>query len=174
MVKLYLRFCDLLVRAARVAVIILVAAMTANVLLAVFFRYVMGNALSWSEETARYMMVWMGFLGTGVALREGSHVAMTLFLDKAGPSLRPLMLQVIRGLSLVFLVAVIWAGAVLAISISSQVTPVLRISMAWPYLAIPVGCFLIACETIALMVADIGGQAGASALPAQGARSDPC
>jgi TRAP-type transport system small permease protein len=167
MVKLYLRFCDGLVRAAQVAVIVLVAAMTANVLLAVFCRYVLGNGLSWSEETSRYLMIWMGFLGTGVALREGSHVAMTFFLDKAGPWLRRLMLQAIRGLSLIFLGGVIWGGAVLALSISSQVTPVLRISMAWPYLAIPVGCLLIACEMIALMLADPDGRAGAP-LPGSG------
>lgn len=152
--KSYLRFCDTLVRAAQVAVMGLVAAMTVIILLGVFFRYVLGNALPWTEETSRYLMIWMGFLGTGVALREGSHVAMSLFLDMTAPPLRRMMTQVIRCLSLFFLIGVIWAGGILVWSISSQITPVLRISMAWPYLAIPVGCLLIALEMVALMLAD--------------------
>ena len=152
--KSYLRFCDTLIWAAQMAVITLVAAMTVIVLLGIFFRYVIGNALPWTEETSRYLMIWMGFLGTGVALREGSHVAMSLFLDKAPPPLRRVMTQVIHCLSLFFLIGVIWAGGVLAWTISSQITPVLRISMAWPYLAIPVGCLLIALEMVALMLAD--------------------
>ena len=154
----YLQFCDVLIRVAKVAVMVLVAAMTANVLLGVFCRYILGSALSWTEETARYMMIWMGFLGTGVALREGSHVAMSLFLDKAPPPLRRVMIRVIRGLSLFFLLSVIWAGGILVTLISSQVTPVLRISMAWPYLAIPVGCLLIALEMVALMLVDPEGR----------------
>jgi TRAP-type C4-dicarboxylate transport system permease small subunit len=131
--------------------------MTVNVLLAVLFRYVLGNALTWTEESSRYMMIWMGFLGTGVALRKGSHVAMSLFLDKAPLALRRVMIQVIRVLILFFLLGVIWAGGVLVASIASQSTPVLRISMAWPYLAIPVGCLLIALELVAEMLADPGG-----------------
>ena len=154
----YLQFCDALVWAAQVAVMVLVAAMTVNVLLGVFFRYVLGDALTWTEETSRYMMIWMGFLGTGVALREGSHVAMSFFLDKASPPLRRVMIQVIRGLSLFFLIGVIWAGGVLVTSISSQSTPVLRISMAWPYLAIPIGSLLIALEMVALMLVDPEGR----------------
>ncbi len=152
--KSYLRFCDTLVWAAQMAVITLVAAMTMIILLGIFFRYVLGNALPWTEETSRYLMIWMGFLGTGVALREGSHVAMSLFFDMAPPPLRRVLTQVIRCLSLLFLFGVIWAGGILVWSISAQITPVLRISMAWPYLAIPVGCLLIALEMVALMLTD--------------------
>ncbi len=154
----YLSLCHALDRMARVTVMALVAAMTAIVLLGVFFRYVLGHALPWTDEVSRYLMIWMGFLGSGVALREGSHVAMTIFLDMASPSLRRKMLLLIRCLSLGFLLSVIWAGGILVVSIRSQVSAVLRISMTWAYLAIPIGCLLIAFEMIALMMIDPEGR----------------
>ena len=146
----YLRFCDALAAASRVVVMILMAAMTVDCLLGVFFRYVVQDALTWTEETARYLMIWMGFLATGLALREGGHIALEVVLARVPPGLQRVMLTLVHLLSLAFLVAVIGAGWLLLLRVSGQRTPVLGISMMWPYLAIPVGCLLTALEVVAL------------------------
>ena len=39
----------------------------------VFFRYVLNHSLFWSEELARYILVWLTFLGASVAYRRGVH-----------------------------------------------------------------------------------------------------
>jgi TRAP-type C4-dicarboxylate transport system permease small subunit len=148
----YLRFCDLLAAVSRVVVMVLMAAMTVDCLLGVFFRYVVQDALTWTEETARYLMIWMGFLATGLALREGGHIAVEFVPERLPPAAQRGMLVVVRLLGLVFLLAVIGAGWVLLMRVSGQRTPVLGISMLWPYLAIPVGCLLTAFEMGALML----------------------
>jgi TRAP-type C4-dicarboxylate transport system permease small subunit len=148
----YLRFCDVLAEAARVAVMALMAAMTLDCILGVFFRYVVQDALTWTEESARDLMIWMGFLATGLALREGGHIAVEVVSESVPPSIQRVMLGVVRLLGLFFLVAVIGAGWVLLVRVSGQRTPVLGISMLWPYLAIPVGCLLTALEMVALML----------------------
>jgi TRAP-type C4-dicarboxylate transport system permease small subunit len=148
----YLRFCDGLAAVARVAVMVLMAAMTVDCLLGVFFRYVVQDALTWTEETARYLMIWMGFVATGLALREGGHIAVEFLPERLPPAARRATLTVVRLLGVAFLVAVIGAGWMLLVRVSGQRTPVLGISMLWPYLAIPVGCLLTALEMGALML----------------------
>ena len=166
----YLTFCDRLADAARFIVTVLMAAMTLDVLLGVFFRYVMQDALTWTEELARYVMIWMGFLGTGLALREGSHVAVEFLLESLPHGPRRAMVAVVRVLSLLVLVSVVAAGAVLLPRIRSQSTPVLAISMMWPYLAIPMGCLLTAFEMVAVMLRDPEGRGAGSPLPEPEAR----
>ena len=154
----YLQFCDGLAAAARFCVKLLMAAMTVDVLLGVFFRYVVHDALTWTEEAARYLMIWMGFLGAGLALREGNHVAVEFLVDKMYAGARRALFTFIRLLSLFFLLSVIGTGAVLLLRVRSQSTPVLAISMMWPYLAIPMGCLLTALEMVALMLRDPEGR----------------
>lgn len=51
------------------------------ILIQVFFRYVLGNALPWSEEGARFLMLWMTGLMVPTAFRQGGFVAITMILD---------------------------------------------------------------------------------------------
>jgi TRAP-type C4-dicarboxylate transport system permease small subunit len=148
----YLRFCDGVAAVSRLAVMVFMAAMTLDCILGVFFRYVVQDALTWTEETARYLMIWMGFLAMGLALREGGHIAVEMVLERMPPPVQRAMLALVRLLGIAFLLAVIGAGWVLLMRVSGQRTPVLGISMMWPYLAIPVGCLLTALEMVALML----------------------
>ena len=72
---------DAAVRWCRYGALALLAAMTAIILLQVFCRYVLNNPLSWPEEAARFMMVWMTFLVIPLAYREGLVVRMETLVD---------------------------------------------------------------------------------------------
>lgn len=50
-----------------------------DVFLQFFSRYVLGNSIAWTEEMARYMLVIVGFLGSTIAVRKGSHIAVEFF-----------------------------------------------------------------------------------------------
>ena len=73
-------------------------------------RYLTGNSLSWADEVARYSMIWLTFLGSGLALREGAHAAITNAQDALpGPlqrALRVLILLVLLG----FFGFMVWVG----------------------------------------------------------------
>lgn len=71
---------------------ILVALMVASILLQVFMRYVLNNALPWPEEAARALMIWMMALVAAPALRKGDFVAITLLPDSL-PSLLSRLLR---------------------------------------------------------------------------------
>jgi TRAP-type transport system small permease protein len=80
-----------------------VAVMVIFILIQVFFRYVLGNALPWSEEGARFLMLWMTGLMAPTAFRRGGFVSidmMVMFLPKA---IAAMLQLVLLGLSLVVL-----------------------------------------------------------------------
>ena len=58
------------------------------VFLQVLFRYVLGMAVPWTEEAARYLNIWMVFLGGAVAVAWDAHLKVTFFLDRLGGAVR--------------------------------------------------------------------------------------
>jgi TRAP-type C4-dicarboxylate transport system permease small subunit len=121
------------------------------VLAAVFWRYVLQDALVWTEEAGRYLMIWMGFLGAAVAVREGGHIAIDTLLMSLPPRLVRAVNWGIGAVSIAFLLTVVWLGLVLVSRTYVQRTPSLDISMAWPYLSLPVGSLLMAIQLAAVM-----------------------
>ena len=59
----------------------ILAVMTVIILASVFFRYVLDDALPWSEEIAKYLMVWLTFIAAPVAFRMGSLVSIQALPD---------------------------------------------------------------------------------------------
>ena len=54
--------------------IFIILMMIVLMLLQVFFRYILRSALAWSEELNRLAMVWLGFIGACIAVREREHI----------------------------------------------------------------------------------------------------
>lgn len=57
-----------------------VAVMVASILTQVVFRYILGNALAWSEELARFLMLWMTGLMAPWAWRRGGFVGIDMLV----------------------------------------------------------------------------------------------
>jgi TRAP-type C4-dicarboxylate transport system permease small subunit len=125
--------------------------MTLVVLLGVFFRYVLTAPLPWSEELARYLMVWGASLGAAVAFREGSHIAVTILVDKLHGIYGKIILKIAEIIVFIFMVIVMVEGFILAAKVSTQESPAMEISMIWPYLSIPIGCLFIVFEIPIMM-----------------------
>lgn len=53
---------------------IIVAALTVVVAMGVFFRYVLSDALPWTDEVSGYMLAWITFMGAISALERGKHI----------------------------------------------------------------------------------------------------
>ncbi|AQS47975.1 MULTISPECIES: TRAP transporter small permease [Thioclava] len=91
------RLNDILLAIGRWAGVVAVAAMVIAILIQIWFRYVLNNALPWPDEAARFCMLWMGGLMAPSAFRSGGFVA----IDMLAAMLPKL---VARGLTLVLLV----------------------------------------------------------------------
>ena len=89
-------------------------------------------------------MIWIAYLGAGLALREGRHVAIELLQDRLPIALGRKLRMAVGGMVLAFLGVVTVLGFQFAVFVWSQETPVLNIPLGIPSLAIPIGSLLFA------------------------------
>mgnify|MGYP000862982110 FL=1 len=64
------------------AVVALTVILVANLVVSIFFRYVVGQALSWPEEISLMLFAWLTLLSGSLGVRENFHVRLTLLLDR--------------------------------------------------------------------------------------------
>lgn len=69
-------------RSVDIVLALLMMVMFVTVCLQVFFRYVLEEPLSWSEELARYAFVWISFLGAAMALGQRLHFGIDYLVNK--------------------------------------------------------------------------------------------
>ncbi|ETX28093.1 TRAP transporter small permease [Roseivivax isoporae] len=131
------------VRANGWAVILILGAMPLIVGANIGLRYLTGHSLSWADEAARYLMIWMTFVGAGLALRMGAHVAITNLQDALpGPGQKLLRGALVLVL-LVFFGFMVSVGIDYAQRMQFQLTPALRVPFLYVYAAMPVGFALL-------------------------------
>ncbi len=146
------------VKANETAVVAMAAIMVILVLTNVVCRYLLGFSVVWAEEVSQYLMVWVTFLGAGLALRQGRHVAVELLQDHMAPaSKRKLRWGVLLAV-LAFLSFVTVLGVMFSWFAKDMETPVLNISMAIPYAAVPIGGLLAAIHTVLIARAFVAGE----------------
>lgn len=100
--KALVQFCDRLVRAAAV---LLLLSLLATVVLGVVFRQ-FNNPLAWSDELAQYLLVWTGFTGWIIAARHRSHIRITIFAERL-PRAAQRGLEIVTQLSIILFAAIL-------------------------------------------------------------------
>ena len=81
-----LRFDRALLNANRWSVIAILGAMAAMVFVNVALRFTTDRSLLWVEETSRYLMIWLTFLGSGLVLRYGGHIGIEALQESLPPA----------------------------------------------------------------------------------------
>ncbi len=126
--------------------VVLMMVMTLDVLWGVFTRYVMGNQASWSEELARFLLIWIGILGTAYASGKRMHLAIDLLPEKLSPSGQILLKRAIALMIFLFALCVMVVGGgrlIYIVGKLGQHSPALNIPMQLVYLVIPLSGLLI-------------------------------
>lgn len=135
----------------------LLLVMTALITWQVFARYVMGQSLAFSEEVARFSLIWLTMLGAAYAYRRGSLISVELLSAMGGPGFRRGLALVIAGASALFAWVLFIEGMNITNRVVNQTAPSTRVSMAWPYAAMPAGAALVLLNALALMIEALTG-----------------
>jgi TRAP-type C4-dicarboxylate transport system permease small subunit len=133
------------------------AVMSALVLTQVVLRYVFAAPLVWAEEATVFLMIWVTFIGSGIAIRRNAHIAMTVVADRLPTGLARAVAAASQLAIVAFLAVVAWQGFRLAAFVADQPSPAMRIPMMWPYLAIPVGALFMIGQVLAVALERDGG-----------------
>jgi len=114
-------------------ILAMVLVTTAQIVFRFFFE-----ALSWSEELSCFLLVLASLVGSSIAFKRGSHIAITFIVERIPETPRKMLATVVYLLGLAFFCVVAIYGVVLMRAEAGQVTPALQISMKWVYLMYPI------------------------------------
>jgi len=123
--------------------ILLLAAMSVIVFTNVVMRYTTHESLEWAEEVSRHMMIWLTFLGAGLVLRYGGHIAVENLQDALPRRGGVVMRAVVAVLLLAFFGFMVWYGWLYMQRTLFQLTAVTQIPFAYIYAAMPIGGILL-------------------------------
>ena len=129
--------------------LILMAALSVDLMLGVFSRYVLASTFTWYDEIARACFVWVVFLGAAVGVKRGAHFRLHLLVDRFPPGLQRAAGVFGRLVVIAFSIALVQQGWAFVELGRAQQTPVLGLSKAWIYSAMPVGGALMVLYSLA-------------------------
>jgi TRAP-type C4-dicarboxylate transport system permease small subunit len=126
--------------------VFIMAAITINVLWQVFSRFILQNPSSFTEELARYSLVWLGILGASYVAGQKMHLAIDLLSMKLKGKPK-LYLEIFIQFSILFfslVVMLIGGFRLVLITLSlNQISAALQVPLGYVYLVVPVSGFLI-------------------------------
>lgn len=114
------------------------------VFLQFFTRYVLNDSLSWTEEIARYGLMWVVFIGGAMVTRRNTHIAVELLSNvmKPGP-LRAALLALVDFIKLAFLGLLAFVSLTITERMHLQRMTVFDLPMSYVYAGVAFGCFLM-------------------------------
>jgi C4-dicarboxylate transporter DctQ subunit len=137
-------------RIEELILIILMFVMTVSIIIQVFSRTVLNISPSWTEELARYILVWITFVGASLGVKRGAHMGVEAFtmlfpknIAKYVKLITALVCAVFTGLVCVNSISI------LKLQISTgQVSAAMQLPMWIPYGGVTVGTLLMTIRFI--------------------------
>ena len=131
----------------------LFAAMTLDVAWQVATRFLLGRPSPWTEELARFLLVWLGLIGASYALGRRMHLAIELFERRA--RWRRWSRRSALAVTLAFALAVLGLGGAHLVALQlelGQRSAALAVPMGWIYAALPIAGGLMAFYALAELI----------------------
>ena len=158
---------DHVLKLGRHIAIVAMAVMVLAIIIQVFFRYVLNNALPWPDEAARFMMLWMTGLIAASAYRRGGFVAIDI-LEQALPrrvsAILSLFLLVVSLFVLITAIELglkhvnsgwLFASSSLRIPLGLIGMASVKVKLAWMYMSLLVGVILLTSVNIELILRSV-------------------
>jgi TRAP-type C4-dicarboxylate transport system permease small subunit len=152
----YLKLMDILDMMIRKLLIVMAGLMTMMVILQVISRYVMKNPLSWTEEAARYLMIWMAFTGGSCIIKKWDNIYVDLLINMMKQKPRKIMIRVQKFVILGLLIYIFYLCMTVFPKVSAfQRTAALGINIIWIESSMIVGFLLMVLQNIGIILKDL-------------------
>lgn len=140
-------------------VVALIAVMTLQIVSRVFF-----TAAGWTEEAARFLLVWLTFLGAALAYQRGRHIAVTSLVEMLPAALQRVCRVAVSVVAIGFLLVLVVVGYRYMDLQSFQRSASLQVSMFYVYAVMPASAAIMAFYALVdLLEAMLGTSGGADA-----------
>jgi TRAP-type C4-dicarboxylate transport system permease small subunit len=136
----------------KVGIIVGFSLLSIFVMMQIVWRYILEIPLPWSEEAARYLLVWVSLLAVAVAFRNDSHIRLDYFFNRFDTPIRHGIWIFFQIVILIFLGLLLYYGIPNAILGKFTNSPGLNISLFAAYLSVPVSAFVMIMNVIDYIV----------------------
>lgn len=133
----------------------LMTLMVLNVVWQVISRFVLRDPSSYTEELARYFLIWLGLLGAGYCVGKKSHLAIDIMISKFSATQRHIARLFAHAVIMLFALVVLIAGGLKLVQTTltyQQTSAALQIPLGYVYLALPISGFLIVFYSLYALV----------------------
>ncbi|MBN1830217.1 MAG: TRAP transporter small permease [Deltaproteobacteria bacterium] len=152
--ELFNRALDLVDRSIEWLTVILMGFLLMLTFLNVVGRYVFQNSIYFSDELARFLFVWIVFLGAAIIIKDKGHVAVTFILENLKGAVSKKILETIISLCGILFIAIVFVGGwQLAASMNMYSSAALDIPMGYVYLVIPIGSAIMMIHQLKNLIA---------------------
>lgn len=131
--------------------------MTFTVALQVFFRYVLNQSLFWSEELARFLLIWLTFLGASCAYCRQVNPGVDVLFAKLPQTFRKILSSAVHLISLLFFSIMILYGYQFAFFVRAQISPALQVPKWTIMIIVPVSGLIMAVHGLNFLVKELKG-----------------
>ncbi|MET3506542.1 TRAP transporter small permease [Halalkalibacter oceani] len=118
----------------------------------VISRTLIGYSLPWSEELARFLMIYSVFIGAALALRYQQLIAIEFIAEKVSEKTRKGMKISSNLCGIVFFIIILFQGIAVMERVHTQSSAALQIPMSFLYAALPIGMVLLTMNAIAVII----------------------
>lgn len=124
------------------------ALLVIDVLFQVFSRYVLESSVSWTEEYARFSLIWISIIGAAYLHAKREHLSMDFIYEKLSVTNKKKVALLIEVLVFLFALIVMVGGGFNLVYTTlhlDQLSGTLRIPLGYIYSALPISGLLIMC-----------------------------
>jgi TRAP-type C4-dicarboxylate transport system permease small subunit len=157
MLETFARFNAGLARAVDISLSALGITMAVIVTLEVFCRYLLNHSLFWAEELARYILVWLTFLGATAAYWRKAHPGIDILTAKMGPRLYRANAVLVHSLSLSLFLVMVYYGINFSYFVRLQITPALSLPKWIIFAIIPISGTIFVCHCFYFLLKELTG-----------------
>lgn len=137
-----------------IVVIILLILLVLDVWLGIMVRYFIDLPLTFTEEAARYLMIWMALLAVSIGISRRAHIGVLFVFDRTSGLPRHLLMGLIDLLGLMFFLFLFVYGIDFTVDGARRLSMIYGMPKSYPFAAVPVACLLAAIQIILVSIRD--------------------
>ena len=143
MLNIFDRFLDLISAVVKYVILVMTTCIFIIVIFTVFSRYLFNYVASWSEEVPRYLLVWSGFLGAALAVRQKEHIGFDYIFNLLPPTGQKILSLLLNlGIAVIGLIMLVY-GIDFVKQFGGDWMESIPFTNIWFYISLPVSGALI-------------------------------
>lgn len=152
---MYCKLVGALDKVLQKLLIALMALLLLDVTWQVLTRFLLENPSSFTEELARFLLIWIGLLGSAHAYRHKMHLGVDIVVRSLSPKVAGVLAKIVQLITIAFAASVLVYGGskllLLAVHLE-QKSPAMQVNMGLVYLALPISGVLLVLYAIEHML----------------------